>query len=642
MSNSWFWNYQGKAQGPVTTLEMETLIREGKLLKHYLVFQEGGLKWQEASQWSELKAYFDARESLKPTKSETQPSSASKTDTLWVVLQREDRSDGVFFRQKGPFAVSEIQKMLQHNLVRIEDHAWTQGMSRWMKLSELDHFAHGNYKIGSGKAAESNFAHFEPVVESLPPPLLVPSEPPHKTLPKAPLPLTSLPPSPLPASPVSVTSPPKIPPPEDEALQETVVMDLPPVMAQAPPKVSLSPPPAQPVAPIPRPNPALQQNLRKSAPSSSQPEPLEDTAIAEIAPIAAGEKLYPNTNALPKVKGRSKVVPLFAALAAIAGLVWFGQPEFLKLLNQGLGKSSSAEQFDAEQISQQLPAPTGIPVPSDSAPPPAPSQDNPMAMTPETQPTAQEESPENPSAAPAIPTKADSSIQTIAINIPVKNQSFQLTLDSQLKILSIQGPFSKDSTYKVLFYASPGQVLSLPSLYLAFQESVSIEGRMSIAMEQKNIPEGNYRLAISGGKVAFDEKITLAADASAFKSKLQRHRKQAAYGQQQERKKVIELIRKMNSAISKSQKVVSKKEKSAFEKQVNSLAPKEMQLVQSSRYELFFPDAWQALAQAHQSLKKLASTDSARVPASVKSQLEKRGKDLRNLEAKVRSTTQYR
>jgi len=667
MSNSWFWNYQGKAQGPVTTLEMETLIREGKLLKHYLVFQEGGLKWQEASQWRELKTYFEARESLKAIKSESQPSQASKQDSLWVVLQREDRSDGVFFRQKGPFTVSEIQKMLQHNLVRIEDHAWTQGMSRWMKLSELDHFAHGNYKIGPVKPSESNFANFEPVAESLPPPLMLaaePKEPAPKPLPQPILsqpkvipamvsptiltaPIVAAPTvaksAPVPSSSTSVSPPPKMQPPEDEILQETVVMDLAstptpfptPTPTPTKSKVIPTPAPVQPVAPIPRPNPALQ----KAAQPIQHEEPLEDTAIAEL-PLASGAEFYnQNINSLPKMKGRSKIVPFITALTAIGALVWFGQPLLLKFLNQSSKSPKSAEQ---EQISQELPAPTGVNLPSEATPPPAPAQVNPVAVIQQTQPPVQPGLEENP-APPTAPVEQESSLgQPVAITIPVKNQSFQLTLDSQLKILSIQGAFSKGSIYKVMFYAPPGQVIGLPSLFLSFQESVAIDGRLSIAMEQKSIPEGNYRLVISGTKVAFDEKINLTADASTFKAKLQRHRKQTAYSQQQERKKVIELIRRMNSAISRSQKLVTKKEKSAFEKQVDSLAPKEMQLVQSARYELFFPDAWQALAQAHQSLKKMASADSARVPASVKSQLEKRGKDLKNLEAKVRSTTQYR
>lgn len=597
MSASWFWNRHGKAEGPATLDRMEGLIREGLLLKHSLVFREGGLKWEPAGNYPELAPFFRERESL------ASPETAgSGKNSHWVVLQKEVRPDGVFFRQKGPYAVSEVQEMMRAQVISPSDFGWTEGYDRWVRLSEVEAFAHGNFKLDSAsKEHLSAVEQFAPTLDVLPPPMAIPR----------PAPVAVTPPKVSAPQPV-LTGQPMVPPPPARSAPNIPVAP-PPSAVQAQEEAELSE-----VTQIPLPQDDIEATVI-AAPAF----PVVQQAPAPV--FAVPSEPMPQ----PAFTPRAKPTPYFRyALAATLPLVlYFFAGDVVRWLKSPGSSEPMQADFQAE------------PVPVSAREQSAPSQ--PVRAKPREASSMAEAL---PTPAPRLAAESARSDRPTEVPLTLATKAPGLTIHfwPQRRAVSLKMAFQPNGTYQVTFIGRTGQVVGVPSLYSRFNVTADEAGILQIPLVEKKIPNGIYQVRVNGGGASVNEQITLAADSKALRAQLNRHRKQSAYQAQQERRRVLASIDKMQGLLSESQRAKSKKQLANLRKKINSVKFSELSKIQSDRYELFYPDAWRVLAQTQKTLEELSQEGKGRAPASIKKAVTQSGKSLKSLEAKVRSFSQYR
>lgn len=704
---NWFWNLHGKAQGPSSLEDMELLIRDGRLLKHYLVFREGGLRWSEAAQWPELKTFFDARDALTAGAIGETASPASPAPTApsggphWIVLVKEMRDDGVFFRQKGPFTVAEVQEMIRQGQIDPRDHGWTQGMTRWAPLAEVDAFAHGNHKIGArGQEALDNVATFAPVMDVLPPPVqLVPPTP--AAIPAAAAPTAAEKPATLPtAMPALVAASPLVPQfPEavDDDLTQTFEAPLenfasssaskPAATAPAPAPLAPRPPPAAPAqkfsfdlpkaaaaavsappapvddeldstmiaenlafplqeavvapkpsAPLSPPSPALRKATSKISPPMSE----EDRPAPEVSAPEFVDNYQPSRQV--KAGNRWLAPILFVgAVAGVAAVILYPDKSGF---DQLFGPKKAPVEASQASFPEVNTAPVALPpaAPPAVAPPPAsvaPEAAN-ASATSATNDSAAKSA--ESSAAPVVSAPSPAAApagKSAPVTITVRNSQAQLIYNAEERVLELHGPFKKGEALRVVLSSAPGQVVGLPSLYHAFSEAATEDRVFRVNLGEKQVPDGYYRFTVSAKTAIVDDPVAIAKDPAKLRGQLARQRKLSAYDQQQERKKLLGAIRSVSALIKEGQKAKTKKELAGIDGKLKNMASKEIQAIQSARHELFFPEGWQAVAKGVNALKKAAG-DSRRQPASYAGELEAQAKNLRALDGKVKAQTQFR
>jgi hypothetical protein len=139
----WYLQKQGKADGPFSTDDLRDRVRQGVLLGHDLVYLEGASEWKRAFDWPELAAEIIAEERGSFTRLFTLPraESGSDSDQEWIVLIRFEESEGLRFKQEGPYTTAAVRELLRNGKMKPSDHVWQKGFSSWVPVCRRDEFS---------------------------------------------------------------------------------------------------------------------------------------------------------------------------------------------------------------------------------------------------------------------------------------------------------------------------------------------------------------------------------------------------------------------------------------------------------------------------------------------------------------------
>jgi len=177
----WYFNSQGRAQGPFDESVLIKKIEAGELTLSDLVFCEGDDRWRAAGFFSQFQAASENKNVSQPSIPEPDPSFRDETvidsfsepprfdspnrepkvsggpfrfdpkiPASWVLLQKI--SDGIDerFMQSGPFSISQIEAMLTQNKCQDTDYVWRPGYKRWVRIDHVPELDRGQ---SSGRAA---------------------------------------------------------------------------------------------------------------------------------------------------------------------------------------------------------------------------------------------------------------------------------------------------------------------------------------------------------------------------------------------------------------------------------------------------------------------------------------------------------
>jgi len=128
MKATWYYNINLKPQGPFELEEMRQKIHRGEVGPQDLIYEEKIGRWAAASEWTEFEA------ALFPAK-QAQIFMNSQDNSLkeWVLLQKSESGE---FLQQGPYNIADLQKMITHGEITVQQYIWKSGLSGWMKISD--------------------------------------------------------------------------------------------------------------------------------------------------------------------------------------------------------------------------------------------------------------------------------------------------------------------------------------------------------------------------------------------------------------------------------------------------------------------------------------------------------------------------
>jgi hypothetical protein len=130
--SQWYLSKEGKAVGPLSEDKIIDMIQAGRATHLDLVYRSGDSSWLPISQVNPFAQYFNQQEPV---------AQAQEGEPEWVLLKRVESEEGSQFKQIGPFAQSEVLKLIDQGEIRFSDFAWKTGMDNWSKISELEVFA---------------------------------------------------------------------------------------------------------------------------------------------------------------------------------------------------------------------------------------------------------------------------------------------------------------------------------------------------------------------------------------------------------------------------------------------------------------------------------------------------------------------
>lgn len=128
VKSHWYYEKQGKAEGPISTLAIVQKIQDGELNLLDLVFKEGEGQWAPAESFSEIKQL------VKTT------ATHFKADADWVVLKFYEVDGVEQFVQLGPFSVEQILQHIDQGKIQFTDYVWRNGYENWVPLGRVDEF----------------------------------------------------------------------------------------------------------------------------------------------------------------------------------------------------------------------------------------------------------------------------------------------------------------------------------------------------------------------------------------------------------------------------------------------------------------------------------------------------------------------
>jgi hypothetical protein len=130
--SQWYLSKEGKALGPLSEDKIIDMIQAGRATHLDLVYRSGDSSWLPISQVNPFAQYFNQQEPV---------AQAQEGEPEWVLLKRVESEEGSQFKQIGPFAQSEVLRLIDQGEIRFSDFAWKTGMDNWSKISELEVFA---------------------------------------------------------------------------------------------------------------------------------------------------------------------------------------------------------------------------------------------------------------------------------------------------------------------------------------------------------------------------------------------------------------------------------------------------------------------------------------------------------------------
>jgi hypothetical protein len=126
--------HQGEQKGPISLGEIATKVRKHELEMNDYLYDEA------SSDWTVLISYPALSDLIKDVKSVTpvHPAVAArvadgKTPDEWFALKGNLRF--------GPFAYTELIRLLQEKSMHDSDFVWHAGLKEWQKVSELSEFS---------------------------------------------------------------------------------------------------------------------------------------------------------------------------------------------------------------------------------------------------------------------------------------------------------------------------------------------------------------------------------------------------------------------------------------------------------------------------------------------------------------------
>jgi hypothetical protein len=127
MKNRFFHQEKGTTLGPITSYEIKSRVRQGRIRLFDLVYRDGDPTWCMALEHPDLKGEFKT--------------STVKTlvDRPWVCLQRKSET-GFEFGTSGPFSTQDVNLMIQEGLISYSDYVWRDGFGEWRRIGSLEDF----------------------------------------------------------------------------------------------------------------------------------------------------------------------------------------------------------------------------------------------------------------------------------------------------------------------------------------------------------------------------------------------------------------------------------------------------------------------------------------------------------------------
>lgn len=137
MSSRWFYAKDGKAHGPLSLEQVQSMIASSELSGASHIFREGETQWKKLAEFVEFKTQLQSNDQRNTT-----PASVVEPGK-WIVLAKsvEDTKVGnQAYNQKGPYTREQILQLIQDGDIRWTDHVWTQGMTAWARISTVKEF----------------------------------------------------------------------------------------------------------------------------------------------------------------------------------------------------------------------------------------------------------------------------------------------------------------------------------------------------------------------------------------------------------------------------------------------------------------------------------------------------------------------
>jgi hypothetical protein len=124
----WYYENHGKAEGPISTLELVKKIQDGDLSLIDLVFKEGDGQWMPAEHFLEITGLVKSA------------GTEFKVDADWVVLRTIEVDGRNQYDQIGPFTIEQVLQLIDKGKVKFTDFVWRDGYENWVPLGHLDKF----------------------------------------------------------------------------------------------------------------------------------------------------------------------------------------------------------------------------------------------------------------------------------------------------------------------------------------------------------------------------------------------------------------------------------------------------------------------------------------------------------------------
>ena len=124
----WYYENHGKAEGPISTLELVKKIQDSELSLIDLVFKEGDGQWMPAEHFAEITSLIKTA------------STEFKVDADWVVLRTIEVDGRNQYDQIGPFTIEQVLQLIDKGKVKFTDFVWRNGYENWVPLGHLDKY----------------------------------------------------------------------------------------------------------------------------------------------------------------------------------------------------------------------------------------------------------------------------------------------------------------------------------------------------------------------------------------------------------------------------------------------------------------------------------------------------------------------
>lgn len=650
----WYWNQKGKAQGPFTFDQLKSFVAKGELRGHELVFKEGSSEWKRASEWNELDPLFDDDKSTftKLIKLPEEERTLIRTDNKpveekWVLLIRIEEDKEIRFKQKGPYGTDEVKRYLREGKVSHADHIWKKGAPKWIPISEVPEFHADKLEVTEEvKELLSNVTEMPKVIEI--------------SVPKVEFSKPSIPKVEVKTVEVKAEAP-KLEI-EREVERPTLIPVIPHVVpaggsADKSARVeSFGRMEAQVVSPEFDEKTDLTEEAEEShseavvAPIPLRVEPRAEPRRPQVSQAIEEDNV--------RVRGWiSKLSPALSLLLVI--LMGVGIWATLKTRSPILNNEKPAPdvaQNPMPEVRLANDPPPKVEVKPAAPVPATPSVssvvevesdedifDREVAIAEEVEektPVKGKKQPEKKSR--EVAAKESKEVkepkESKDLELPTlksEPKSTTLKVDNKAGYLEMIGAFRKGELLEVRVDGNSGSILDLPALHQRLEVRAVKNFVHRISLGDLRVPKGTYQFSVKWGSSRSSKKLTWGGDKSQLEPALVQHRKQIAFDQQQERKKIIRALKDFGSVLTRAEVEAGKGNIKSLQKDVSEKMPAEVKIVRLSRHELIYADSWEKLANQWDRLQTMIK-DGGRGPASV-SEIAKTKKAVSALESEIKN-----